>query len=416
MEMEIGIKDFLRDRYRREDLVQLDSFLQTKGTLTLRPSSNGMFTAVSGMSDVSPTGYQDFWIRDNVMIASSFLLRGAIGVAVNTMNGLTAHFAKQEERFKQVIKDPAKKADVQNRPHVRFRSSGDSPKWSHAQNDALGYALWLRFVLAHSSRLDLDHREFELYSLFPQYFEAIEYWNDSDSGAWEEDRKVNSSSIGAVLAGLRAMQGWLQTHSTLMGADLRKRVEALIFEGTSRLQQALPFESPPRRQADAALLFLIHPTEVAFPEQAEAILHLVEAKLVRDIGTIRYAGDSYYGQDYPDWFEEGQLAGDFSEKIEVRNAKLREGFEAQWCIFDPLLSVIYGKRFLAHPENTGELTRQTHFFNRSLRQLTKGFQCPELYFFRHGEWIPNPHTPLAWTQANLAHALDLMKRSATLSQ
>jgi phosphorylase kinase alpha/beta subunit len=201
-----------------------------------------------------------------------------------------------------------------------------------------------------------------------------------------------------------------------MGADLRKRVEALIFEGTSRLQQALPFESPPRRQADAALLLLIHPTEVAFPEQAEAILDLVEAKLVRDIGTIRYAGDSYYGQDYPDWFEEGQLAGDFSENIEVRNAKLREGFEAQWCIFDPLLSVIYGKRFLAHPENTGELTRQTHFFNRSLKQLTKGSQCPELYFFRHGEWIPNPHTPLAWTQANLALALDLMKRSATLSQ
>jgi hypothetical protein len=128
MEMELGIKDFLRDRYRREDLVQLDSFLQTKGTLTLRPSSNGMFTAVSGMSDVSPTGYQDFWIRDNVMIASSFLLRGATGVAVNTMNGLTAHLAKQEERFKQVIKDPAESSPRSISLERRFAEMVTRPK------------------------------------------------------------------------------------------------------------------------------------------------------------------------------------------------------------------------------------------------------------------------------------------------
>jgi hypothetical protein len=76
---------------------------------------------------------------------------------------------------------------------------------------------------------------------------------------------------------------------------------------------------------------------------------------------------------------------------------------------------IYGKRFLAHPENTGNLEEQTYFFNRSLKQLTQEIQCPELYFFRHGKWIPNPHTPLAWAQANLSLALEFMKRSATLA-
>jgi phosphorylase kinase alpha/beta subunit len=188
----------------------------------------------------------------------------------------------------------------------------------------------------------------------------------------------------------------------------------LIGEGNAQLLRFLPFESPPKRHADAAVLFLIHPAEVSSPEQQNEILEQVESHLVRDIGIIRYSGDSYYGQDYPDWFDEHQLASDFSERIEVRNAKLHEGLEAQWCIFDPLLSVIYGKRFLASRESE-DLKKQTHFFNRSLRQLTVDLQCPELYFCRHNEWTPNPHTPLAWTQANLALALEFIKRSAVIS-
>jgi hypothetical protein len=414
MDTKRTLQDFLCDRYQSEHLAALDNFLQENSTLKIQPLPNGLFTASSGMPQASVTGYQDFWVRDNVMIAHSFLLRGDVRTAVGAMRGLTALLSKQEKRFKKIIDDPAKKADVQERPHVRFNSSEESQNWSHAQNDALGYALWLRFVLANSGRLDLENNEFELYRLFPLYFEAIEYWKDSDSGAWEEDRKVNSSSIGAVVAGLRVLQIWLKTNDPSRGNGLQKRVEALIREGTLHLQQTLPFESPPQRRADAAVLFLIHPAEVLLPEQEDAILNLVETDLVRDIGIIRYVGDSYYGQDYPDWFAEDQLAGDFSERIDVRNAKLHPGFEAQWGLFDSLLSVIYGNRFLAHSGNTSNLTKQTHFFNRSLKQLTPDIRCPELYFFRHGKWIPNPHTPLAWAQANLALALEFMKRSATL--
>jgi len=407
----------IKDFYLPEDLARIDTLLQDRKTLTLDPDSNGLFAASSGSAAKSSTGYQDVWIRDNVMVASSFLLRGKTNIPTATMQGLTRLLESQEERFKAIITEPAKRQDIQARPHVRFNSRGTSQKWSHAQNDALGYALWLRFLLANRGHLPIEQKEYPFYCLLPKYFAAIEYWTDADSGAWEEDRKVNCSSIGAVVAGLREMASWLRHRAAFSSRndDLPDLVQKLIRKGDDHLKRFLPYESPPKRLADASVLFLIHPAEVATPQQEELVLQLVQSDLERYIGIIRYTHDSYYGQDYPDWFDQTQLTADFSEQIETRNAKLRRGYEAQWCIFDPLLSVIYGKRFLASSGEKRHLEQQTHYFNRSLKQLTGDMQCPELYFFRHGNWVPNPHTPLAWTQANLALALSFMKRSVGMT-
>ena|SRR5215469_12271165 len=71
-----------------------------------------------------------------------------------------------------------------------------------------------------------------------------------------------------------------------------------------------------------------------------------------------------------------------------------------------------GRDFWPYP---GKSTIWKSKLNRSLKQLTEDMQCPELYFFRHGNWVPNPHTPLAWTQANLALALSLMKKSVAVT-
>ena len=199
--------------YLPEDLARLDTLLQARKTLTLEPDSNGLFAASSGSLAKSSTGYQDIWIRDNVMVASSFLLRGETNISTATMQGLTRLLESQEERFKAIITEPAKRQDVQARPHVRFNFEGASQKWSHAQNDALGYALWLRFLLANHGHLPIEQQEYRLYCLFPKYFAAIQYWTDADSGAWEEDRKVNCSSIGAVVAGLREMASWLRNNA-----------------------------------------------------------------------------------------------------------------------------------------------------------------------------------------------------------
>jgi len=163
------------------------------------------------------------------------------------------------------------------------------------------------------------------------------------------------------------------------------------------------------------LLSLIYPLRVVRePAAQDAILSLVQARLKGEIGIKRYAGDSYFCQDYDQWFAPGQMSSDFSERMAYRDALLQPGCEAQWCIFDPQLSIIYGERFLANPSDARSFRRQVHYFNRSLRQLTPEGGCPELYYLKNGEYVPNDHTPLLWTQANQALALHLMERSVKL--
>lgn len=78
----------------------------------------------------------------------------------------------------------------------------------------------------------------------------------------------------------------------------------------------------------------------------DAILQLVQARLKGPYGIKRYAGDSYFCQDYDEWFSPSQMSSDFSDRLDFRDTFLQPNCEAQWCIFDPLLSIIYGQRFL----------------------------------------------------------------------
>ena len=378
-------------------------------THVLRPVAHGLFAASPSQAPNSVTGYQNVWIRDNVMVANSFRLRGELRPAIACMEGLTQFLANQAPRFREIIRDPSLRREANRRPHIRFTAQtlAELPeKWPHAQNDALGHALWFRFQLANSGALPLSPAEAEIFRLFPDYFAGIEYWRDADSGAWEEGRKINSSSVGAVVAGLEEMR--MNGDS---GTD-PEQLDELIAKGRERLNKTLPFEAPPERMVDAALLLLIHPLNVIRDPSAEnAIINLVQARLKGEVGIKRYAGDSYFCQDYDEWFRPGEMSGDFSERLDFRDAHLRPNCEAQWCIFDPLLSIIFGRRFLADRSRTDAFHQQIHYFNRSLAQISAAGACPELYFLKNGRYIPNAHTPLAWTQANQALALHLMEQS-----
>ena len=59
----------------------------------------------------------------------------------------------------------------------------------------------MRVVAVHP-----DSEQLKCLADFPRYFAAIRYWQDEDSGHWEEVRKVLASSIGSVVAGLREFQ------------------------------------------------------------------------------------------------------------------------------------------------------------------------------------------------------------------
>jgi phosphorylase kinase alpha/beta subunit len=152
---------------------------------------------------------------------------------------------------------------------------------------------------------------------------------------------------------------------------------------------------------------------------ADRILEDVTGNLQGEYGIRRYPGDSFWCRDYKD-IPEGIRTAVSSERERwfVENGReLKNGEEAQWCVFDPIVSAIYGLKF--QETRRGEfLERQTFHLNRSLGQITgedfhpKVFRCPELYYLQGGRYAPNDATPLLWTQANLMTALKMMEQSA----
>ncbi len=386
------------DRIRAEELSirQAAELVAAKKKAFLAPNANGIYPAAGGLDSTSVTGYQNAWLRDNVMVAYSRLEAGDVDAAVACARGLMRFVESQAPRFAAIIAQPALKETVGSRPHVRFdaNSLGELPgNWSHAQNDALGYVLWFRARLHNLGYNRLEASEREIIRLFIRYFEAIRYWEDPDSGAWEEGRKVNSSSVGAVVAGLE--------EAKLAGADV---ADSSIAAGRELLIRHLPLESPKVRGADAALLFLVYPLEVVRDSTTrDAIVHLIQARLEGEIGIRRYTGDSYYCQDYDRWFPPGVRSIDWSERIEVRDEYLQPGCEAQWCLFDSLLSVIFGRLY-------ADRGQQGRYLRRAIAQLTPANDCPELYFLKQGRWTAGPHTPLLWGEANLSLALNEARR------
>ncbi len=438
-------KDLMSSLYREytyEDVMTLWRSLARQGTFTFQPLANGLYPAAASAQTGNASGYQYVWVRDNVHIAHAHYSWGEKKEAARTLSTLLAYFDKHRRRFDDIIAGKADPCDPMNRPHVRFDGKALAEidqKWPHAQNDALGYFLWCYSKLAQDDDglVRYGQKELECLARFPRYFQAIRYWQDADSGHWEEMRKVSASSIGTVLAGLREFKRLVDKNRAWSSTVLRRcrvtrsMLKELQDRGIAALRSILTCEcTDPAchyRRYDSALLFLIYPLEVlswsdTCRSDAENVLDDVTTFLEREHGIRRYLGDSYWCADYAKKLGPRVRTGDFSENMQTRDALLRPGEEAQWCIFDPIISVIYGRRYqelkASGDQTAPEFLRlQTEYFNRALRQLTDGkrgltaFRCPEAYYLKKGHYVPNDHTPLLWTQANLRLAIEQMKQS-----
>jgi phosphorylase kinase alpha/beta subunit len=434
----------IRDRYSAADLAAVRGLLDRHGTLTLTPLASGLFSAAQTTDYSKGTNYHAAWVRDNVHVAYAHFANGRAETAVNAARALTRFFRTQRPRFREIIDAPALKSEARRRPHVRF--DGDTlaeigQSWSHAQNDALGYFVWLSAVLARARVFPPGDWDIDTLALFPRYFRAIEYWADEDSGHWEEAPKVGASSIGAVVAGLRELRALVREAADLTGegglyiltTPIRSRIRSeipeaaldeLIGRGEEALATILPAEcvqpDPAKeRPYDAALLFLIYPLGVVAAATADEIVGRTETHLRGPLGIRRYLGDSFYCTDYETLMARlnDDPTRDFSRDIAARDALLQSGGEAQWCLFDPILSVIFGRRY-RQTRNPEDLRKQVSYLNRSLAQVTRddpprcrAFQCPELYYPEQGKLQTSKSTPLLWTQANLWTAMEEMRRS-----
>ncbi len=413
------------------DVDRIVAFLTEQGTFRFPSLPNGLFSAAAGEGDdFALTGYANIWVRDNIHIAHAHWVIGEKAAAVKTVRAITDFYRKYQHRFTDIIEGRADANEPMQRPHVRFR--GDltelPEKWSHAQNDALGYWLWLTSRMAYAGDLVLEREDVTVLVLLLKYWEKIEYWQDEDSGHWEETRKVSASSIGVAVGGLMAFGSWMTTgggHTLCVSPhelnEWTSLASRLCQAGVKTLKQTLPHEcrsaDPTKaRPYDSALLFLLYPMglEVEIPDSA--ILSNIRTHLLGEHGIRRYLGDSYWCADYKTLLAADERTADFSDNLGARDRLLKPGLEAQWCIFDPLLSVIYGQQ--NRPEGS-RFDRDLQLFHlqRSLSQLTTSesrfgaYRCPESYFCEAGKWVPNDITPLLWTQANLRLALHFMRQT-----
>jgi phosphorylase kinase alpha/beta subunit len=416
------IERLIRTDYTREGLDRLETFLTERGVLKFRPLGSGLYPAVQTQATAS--GYQNVWVRDNVFVAYAHAANGRLDVAVAVVRALSQYFSKHLFRFDDIISGAVDRNDPMQRVNVRFDGSSleELPqKWAHAQNDALGYFVWLFCKLAAERAFSVSGDDLALIERFLGYFQAIRFWQDEDSGHWEETRKVEASSIGVVTGGLNALLTLLRTVSGLsetfgaerIGKNIRLAAE-LGERGKQALDKILPAEcvQPDKsRRYDAALLFLVFPIGIVDQPVADEIVGDVVGHLQGEVGIRRYIGDSYWCADYRELLSPQARSGDFSDDMGRRDRLLKPGEEAQWCIFDPIVSAIYGDRY-RRSGSASDLEKQTLYFNRSLAQVTDTLECPEAYFRERGRYAPNDNVPLLWTEANLWLALGVMKRTA----
>ena len=426
--------DLIKSEYKTEDIHNLNVFLEKKNTFNFSPLDNGLFSAAILKKETEYTGYSSVWVRDNIHLAHTHYVLEKIDVATKNVNSLMNYFKKYQWRFENIIEGKIDPDNVMERPHIRFDGHNLQEidrKWEHAQNDALGYFLWFYCKLARKKLLKLQPDVLRILALFPLYFQKIHYWKDEDSGHWEEERKIEASSIGTVVAGLLQLKQLLTDNDLASHCKYKDKLvtveflEDLIDTGKESLDKILPAESiepeTKKRQYDAALLFLIYPLKIVEKEKADRILSDVIENLQENYGIRRYLGDSFWCRNYKKLPKEirTSISSDREQWFKDRNQELKKGEEAEWCIFDPIISIIFGIKF-QKTHNKKYLEQQTQYLNRSLGQLTNKdcefgeFKCPELYYIQNDRYIPNDATPLLWTQGNLIKALKIMELSCKL--
>ncbi|OGM14951.1 hypothetical protein A3A76_05645 [Candidatus Woesebacteria bacterium RIFCSPLOWO2_01_FULL_39_23] len=311
----------------------------------------------------STTGYDKSWLRDNFYETLAFEVIGDWKTVEKTYNSILKLLLKHEHKIDEAIKN--KPTSAKEYIHARFNPETFDEfweEWGNKQNDAVGCILFrigeLEFNQKRSILKTPDH--IRIVNKLVRYLESIEYWRDPDSGMWEEGEEVHASSVGACVAGLKAI-------SRLPKVEVPIN---LIHKGEVALSEILPRESE-NKFVDLSQLSLIWPYNVVNPQQRDLILQNVEYHLLKERGIIRYKGDRYYNRN----------------KDQVSE-------EAEWTFGLSWLAIIYEK--LGNHEKSHELIK-----NLIAEDTPVGL--PELYFSNSPEY--NENTPLGWSESLFIVAL-----------
>jgi phosphorylase kinase alpha/beta subunit len=310
------------------------------------------------------TGYDKAWLRDNFYECLAFEVLGDWETVRKTYRAILDIFQKHEFKIDYAISRKPEHTHQYIHPRynpVTFDEYWE--EWGNKQNDSIGCVLFEIGELERKQpglvvQNDDDRRVLQK---LVWYLSTLEYWQDPDSGMWEEDQEVHASSVGACLAGL-------QKARQIPGIEVPDR---LLERGAETLRTLLPRESK-RKFVDLALLSLIWPYGVTSDEETKQILENVEYHLLKERGVIRYKGDQYYNKNPDGWSE-----------------------EAEWTFGLSWLAIIYDK--------LGNEAKAKEFLDRAKATVTREGQVPELYFSNSTK--ANDNTPLGWSESLFIVAL-----------
>ncbi len=322
---------------------------------------SGLFSAAAKRVD---TGYDKAWIRDNFYVGLALLELDEKEAVQKMYNAFMAVLLKHEEKIDHAIdkKPEFSYQYIHPRYHPEtFEEFWES--WGNRQNDSIGSLLFFFGSLKKAGYSVLEsENETNIVKKLIAYLKTIAYWQDPDSGVWEEWEEIHASSLAACIGGLKILKE--------VGIDVP---EDMIQKGEDILHhELLPRESHDKF-CDLALLTLIYPFNVANESETKEILRNVEYHLVRHKGVIRYKGDHYYNKNWDRWSE-----------------------EAEWTFGFSFLSLAY--------HQLGNNEKALFYFERAKEAVNEKGEIPELYYSHSAKY--NQNSPLAWSEAMFLLALN----------
>ncbi|MCZ9208394.1 glycoside hydrolase family 15 protein [Escherichia albertii] len=453
------LKNEIKSSYTQNDLLQLTKITENTRKLALTDKLWGTFILASTFEDdktAEETHYDAVWLRDS--------LWGYLALASDENNKDSAKKVlltlwdymstpEQIKRMQDVINNP----ELINAPngqmnavHIRFDSNssvmadvqeGGKPQlWNHKQNDALGLYLDILIQAVDTGIIKAEDWEkgdrLKSVVLLVAYLDKVCFYRMEDSGAWEEDARLNTSSVALVTSGLERLVTLLARKQSDFATELVKeakineldepltidRLNHQIDKGYERiiLQLDLGGESPGYlgsdkhyREADAALLNIIYPANLSKinTRRKEQVLKLVKT-LAGPYGIKRYEKDNYQSANF--WFNNIKTDTDELSHIKRENSFI-PSTEAEW-FFDSW----YAKSAVIVYKETQKdqyLNDAVKFMNRSIAQITganmigaNGRNVPEMalpesynYIYLSGSLheVPSPIIPLNWSKASM---------------
>lgn len=338
-------KEILREKL--EKLYQVNNLL--------RKEYSGLYVASLGEHYVNYV-----WIRDTYYQTKPNLKNNPEAY-IQTYRSLLDYYKglnyKYDDKIDELIRRPF---PINNIRFIHPRLYPDLTEitgdWGNLQLDTFGY-FFLGIAEGQLAGLKIirDESDNEIINKLIKVLLKIEYWNIADNGIWEEPEEIHASSIGAILAGLLALE----------------RAEfivprKLLVNGFKRLNEILPRESL-TKVVDLSLMTLIYPFDILNERNKLEVLKNTHKLLEKERGVIRYTGDKYYNVNG----------------------------EAEWT---------FGLAYLFFAYIDTKPKRAEKYLSKLISLIDERGYIPELFYSKTDR--PNDNNPLGWSVAMTILAIE----------